>query len=227
MGAREEEAAGVRGLFRARARLAEQVEERGGLVLLAAGEEGQAEPVAERRLGVEAHHGGAAQPDLRELGELRRHRRAEEERLPLLRQPPPDVPDLLGKTHLEEAVGLVEDRHLHGLQGHPLNLGEVVEEAPGRRDEDVRVRRELGELSLEGVAADEEAEAEVGELGEVRGELVGLADTGRTQGEEGRGGLCVGARTGRESRVGSRGRVEGREGREGGRAQGSRAKEEK
>lgn len=45
-------------------RLAQQVYERRGLVVLAAGEEGEAQAVAERRLGIEAHNRGAAEANL-------------------------------------------------------------------------------------------------------------------------------------------------------------------
>lgn len=158
--------------------------------------------------------GGSRCACLCKLGQLRRHRCGEEERLALLRQAAPDVPDLLGEAHLEEAVRLVEHGHLHRLERHPFHLGQVVQQAPGRRDENVRVRSEFRELGLEGVASDEEADPQVREFGEVAGEFVRLIKVERgLRADSGNGAVLngLGGRAGAHSRAEER-IVEGRDG---------------
>ena len=73
---------------------------------------------------------------LRQLQDLRRHRRAEEQRLPLLRHVPQDPPDVGQEAHVEHAVGFVEDEILE-MRELGVRRAQVVEQPPGRRDHDV------------------------------------------------------------------------------------------
>ena len=68
--------------------------------------------------------------------DLPRHRRREEEGLPLRGQLVDDAPDVVDEAHVEHPVGLVEDERFDGPQLHE-SLRHQVEEASGRGDEDV------------------------------------------------------------------------------------------
>ena len=62
-----------------------------------------------------------------------------------------DPLDLRAEAHVEHPVGLVEDEHLHGVDGHEPALHQVVETAR-RGDEDVRAHAALGLRADRGAA---------------------------------------------------------------------------
>ncbi len=73
---------------------------------------------------------------LRQLRDLLRHRRREEQRLPLFGQAVDDLADVVDEAHVEHPVGLVEDEGLDVREVDIALIAEVVEPAR-RRDEDV------------------------------------------------------------------------------------------
>ena len=82
------------------------------------------------------HDDRLAQILARERLDLGRHRRAEEQRLPVLRNLGDDAIDLRREAHVEHAVGLVEHEHLEIVEDDVLAL-EVVDQPARRRDDDV------------------------------------------------------------------------------------------
>ena len=75
---------------------------------------------------------------MRQLGDLRRHRRREHQVLPLARQGGDDAADGLDETHVEHAVRLVEHEDLADVEVRTA-LRHQIEQAAGRRHDDVRV----------------------------------------------------------------------------------------
>ena len=73
---------------------------------------------------------------LRQLRDRRRHRRAEEQRLALLRQMSQHAPDVGQKAHVEHPVGFVEHEKLEPAELR-VRRAEVIEQPSGRADEDV------------------------------------------------------------------------------------------
>src|SRR6185437_747742 len=83
-------------------------------------------------------------------GEPRRglgHGRREEERLAALGKRGDDALDIVNEAHIEHAVGLVEDENLDRIEAQMTLLNEV-EQAPGRRDENVDAARQRIDLRL-------------------------------------------------------------------------------
>jgi hypothetical protein len=72
----------------------------------------------------------------REPDDGRRHRRREEERLPLRGHVLQHAADVGQEAHVEHAVGLVEDEDLEAGELR-VREAEVVEQAAGRRDDHV------------------------------------------------------------------------------------------
>src|SRR3954453_1640723 len=68
--------------------------------------------------------------------DLRRHRRREEERLPLRRQELANALDVRDEAHVEHAVGLVDDQDLDAVH-EELATAEMVEEAARSGDQDI------------------------------------------------------------------------------------------
>ena len=89
-----------------------------------------------------SRHRGHGHPDrvakdgVGEPLDLPRHRRREEEGLPLRGELVDDPADVVDEAHVEHPVGLVEDERFDGPQRHE-SLRHQVEEASGRGDEDV------------------------------------------------------------------------------------------
>jgi hypothetical protein len=83
-----------------------------------------------------------------ELSHLVRKGRREEQVLPLERQELEDAADVVDEAHVEHAVGFVEDEDLHLAQVDRLLL-DVIEEATGRRDDDVHAAAQLLGLRAE------------------------------------------------------------------------------
>ena len=95
-----------------------------------------------------------------EAGDLRRHRRREEQGLAPRRQQLADLLDVRDEAHVEHAVGLVDDEDLHAHQ-HDAPALEMIEQAPGRGDQDVDAAVELLDLVVHRHAADEQREVEL------------------------------------------------------------------
>ncbi len=72
----------------------------------------------------------------RQRRDRRRHGGAEEQRLPLAGQVPEDLADLRQEAHVEHPVGLVEHQELEAFELR-VRLAEMVQQAAGRRDDDV------------------------------------------------------------------------------------------
>ena len=89
-------------------------------------------------LGAEPHlhDDGLAQILPRERLDLGRHRRAEEQRLPVFRDFGDDAIELRREAHVEHAIGLVEHEHFEIVEGDVLAL-HVVEQPAGGGDDDV------------------------------------------------------------------------------------------
>ena len=89
-----------------------------------------------------------------EVAHLARRRGGEEQRLPLLRQPAQDPVELRLEAHVEHPVRLVEHEHLDALEVG-VALREVVDEPPGRRDDDLAAFAERLRLPAHADAADD------------------------------------------------------------------------
>jgi hypothetical protein len=88
----------------------------------------------------------------RQLADLVGEGGGEEQVLPLRRQQREDAADVVDEAHVEHAVGLVEDEDLDLAQVDRLLL-HVVEQAPGRGDEDVDAAAQGIDLRLHADAA--------------------------------------------------------------------------
>jgi len=115
----------------------------------------------------------------------RRDGRGEEKRLVLGRQGVHYAADARPKSHVEHAVGLIEDKDLHAREAHVVVLHEV-EQAPRGGDEEVAAGLELLDLLLELGAAHDDDRALTGLLAhdlddvvDLRGELAGRGDDER------------------------------------------------
>ena len=91
--------------------------------------------------GIDRHFDGIVEERVGEARDHRRHRRREQQRLPLLGNQRRNLADRGDETHVEHPVGLVEDEDPHGAEGHEPLL-EEIEQAPGGGDEDVDSRAE-------------------------------------------------------------------------------------
>ncbi len=136
---------------------------------------------------VDAIDGAALRGDLDAIGiaqdvggELRhvvRHGRREQQRLPLLRDRSHDAAHVLDETHVEHAIGFVEDEERHVPQADIAALDEI-EQATRRGDEDVDATVQRLDLPAEAQAADHHAktQAEAAPIGveaarDLRGKL--------------------------------------------------------
>ena len=90
-----------------------------------------------------------------------RHRGAEEQRLPVARDLADDAVDLRREPHVEHAVGFVQHEHLEIVEHHVLPL-EVIDQATGRRDDDVDAGAQLLLLRLDRHAAVHRHDAQCG-----------------------------------------------------------------
>ena len=111
-------------------------EEERELEVLRHGVDGLRDPDGGQRLPLDVHHDRILEHLLRELRDRRRHRRGEEERLAARRQVLEDAADVGEEAHVEHPVRLVEDEDLEARELR-VREAEVVEEAPGRRDDHV------------------------------------------------------------------------------------------
>ena len=109
-----------------------------------------------------------------------RHRRGEQRHLAAGGDGLEDLVDVLGEAHLEHLVGLVEHQHAHPVEDQRAAL-EVVDDAPGRADDDLGAAGErplLGQVGGATVDGDDGHAVQVpGErgqrLGHLQGELPG------------------------------------------------------
>src|SRR5512146_446910 len=98
-------------------------------------------------LPMDLHAHRVIQVALGDRRDARRDRRREERRLALLRQRVEDRLQILGKSHVEHLIGLVEhdEANLRELERPSPN---VIERAPGSRDDDVHATLQRTELLL-------------------------------------------------------------------------------
>ena len=128
------------GVGEVRRRVDELSERRPLLVRLAAGGDETLDDVLAGRRGLgNLDADGIAEKPIGELGDLRRHRRGEEERLPRERQELHDPLDVGDEAHVEHAVGFVDDEDLDAGQKQPPAL-EMIEQAAGRGNQARRRR---------------------------------------------------------------------------------------
>ena len=92
--------------------------------------------------------------------DFRRHGGGEEQGLAGRRNQLADALDVGDETHVEHAIGLVDDQELHAVEQQPSALV-MVEQAAGRRDQHVDAAGELGILIAERDAADDQRDVEL------------------------------------------------------------------
>ncbi len=114
-----------------------------------------------RALRSDGHLDGVLQVHAGERAEIGRHRRREEQRLPIRREHLHDAIELRLEPHVEHAVGLVEHEELDGGEIDRAAL-QVIDHAAGRRDDDGRPGPEGPHLRAIRHAADDERGLEVG-----------------------------------------------------------------
>ncbi len=131
---------------------------------------------------------GVMQHGLRKLGDLRRHGRREEERLPLLGQTGLDLANVADEAHVQHTVSLVEDESFD-LREIDVPLLHQVEQAPRAGHQNIEPLIEHLDLGLLRNAAVDHTGAELDilaihrkTLGHLTGELTGgsqheVADT--------------------------------------------------
>mmetsp|Transcript_42361 Transcript_42361/g.90115 ORF Transcript_42361/g.90115 Transcript_42361/m.90115 type:complete len:329 (-) Transcript_42361:101-1087(-) len=113
------------------------------------GDESDPELLAHRYLRVQPYHRRVVHhPRLRELHERPGHRRREQHRLPVLGHGAAYLSQLHRESHLEEAVGLVENNTLALPQVEVGDFAQVVRQTPGRSDDHVGAGAQQGELLL-------------------------------------------------------------------------------
>ena len=111
-----------------------------------------------RARDLDAHR--IVQESLGEPGDFRRHGGGEEQRLAGERHQLADALDVGDESHVEHAVGFVDDQDLDAGQQDLAAIGEV-EQAAGRRDQHVGAAGDLGLLVGEGNAADQQRDVEL------------------------------------------------------------------
>jgi hypothetical protein len=101
-------------------------------------------------------HGDAgriAQHGFGEFGDILRHGRREEQRLPLDRQFGDDLPDVVDEAHVQHAVGLVEYEELDLAELQSVALHEI-EQAAGRGHQNFDALHDRADLAAHRHAAD-------------------------------------------------------------------------
>ena len=106
---------------------------------------------------------------IRDALDLGRHRGGEEQGLAGERHELADPLDIRDETHVEHAIGLVDDKEFDAAE-QKLAALEMVEQAAGRGDQDIDAAGDLGILVPEGHAADEERDRQAA-LGAVAGKV--------------------------------------------------------
>jgi hypothetical protein len=119
----------------------QQLAQQGGLEVLRHGINGVRDPDGGRRSTLEVDGGRVREHLPRQLRDGRRHRGAEEQRLPSRRQMSKDAADVRQKTHVEHPVGLVEHQILQ--PGQPgVREAEMIQEPSRRSDHDIHAAAE-------------------------------------------------------------------------------------
>jgi len=104
---------------------------------------------------------GIMQQCVCEPADVIRHRRAEQQVLPLLRKAAQDTPDVGQEPHVQHHVRLVEDEHLNGRQVDGP-LGHMVEQTARARDHDVHTAPQGIDLRVDADAAVERLDRQAG-----------------------------------------------------------------
>src|SRR5207249_60149 len=84
----------------------------------------------------------------------------EEQRLAGERHQFADALDVRDEAHVEHAVGLVDDEEVDAGEEEPTAL-EMIEQAPGSRDQHIDAARELAVLVVERYPADDQGDVEL------------------------------------------------------------------
>ena len=106
------------------------------------------------------HADRVVQDRIGQLADLARHRRGEQQRLPLLREPCATIlADVVDEAHVEHAVGFVEHEHLDCAQ-IDVALLHQVEQPAGRGDEDVDAALQRLDLRVLAHAAEDDGVAQ-------------------------------------------------------------------
>ena len=113
-----------------------------------------------------------AQQVLGEAGDVAEEGGAVHHRLARARHVVGDRRDVVDEAHVEHAIGFVEDEHLDVLE-HGLAGLEVVEQAAGRRDQDVERSAQRLELRRIRHAADDGRDAQAGNVAAVHAGRLG------------------------------------------------------
>ena len=92
--------------------------------------------------------------------DFRRHGGGEEQRLAGERYELADALDVGDETHVQHAIGLVDDEELDAAEQKPSALV-MVEQAAGRRDQNIDAAHQLGVLVVERDAADDQRDVEL------------------------------------------------------------------
>jgi hypothetical protein len=129
-----------------------------------------------------------------ELGNIVRHRRGEQHRLPRLRQQCHDVAHVLDETHVEHAIGFVDDEHRHAIEPDVALLDEI-EQSSGRGDENIDARFHRGDLRVLVDAAKDDSmfEAEMATIG-LQTDVDLERQLARGRKDQGAGAAMLGAR---------------------------------
>lgn len=154
--------------------LAHQPGQGGRALLIPHREEGGGQVGRQLGVRVQAHKLRVFQARARKLGQGGGQGGREEQGLAVGGQPGQDLAQLGRKTHLEQAVRLVEDDQLDGLQGQARHLGQHVQQAAGSGHQDVRVGRQLRKLGVQRVAAHQGGDPQVGIPPDLPDDAVGL-----------------------------------------------------
>src|ERR1700704_4341000 len=93
-------------------------------------------PYRRKGTALDVNRRGRAEHLLRQLSDRRRHRRAEEQRLAPLRQMTKYAPDIRKKSHVEHAIGFVEDEKFEASELR-VRRAEMVEQASRGADDDI------------------------------------------------------------------------------------------
>jgi hypothetical protein len=129
--------------------------------------------LADTHVGVEAHELRRAQTGARKRDELVGQRGREERRLTRVGKTREKLVELLGKAHFKQTIGLVKDDEAHLAQTE-LGLDQHLHQTTGRRNDDVRIGGEIGELCVNAIAADQHTRAQISEFAERTHKVGGL-----------------------------------------------------
>ena len=125
--------------------------------------------------GVDGHAVRAAHVAVDQAADALGHGGTEERGLAFLRNGAEDVIDIAGKPDIEHLIGFIQDDEVNGAEFEGATL-EVVDDAPGRADNNVGALLEAGEVGLDAASANKsegEESVEAAEVVEHIADLVG------------------------------------------------------